>query len=221
MSNESIRVLLADDHVMFREGVKALLKTTPDIDIVGEVANGASAVAEATRLKSHVVVLDLDMPGTDGTFALRELQKSNRDVRVLILTVHAEEDRLLPLLEAGAWGFLPKAASSHDLVDAIRTVASGKVYVRPSTARMLASALVPHIVCKTMRGRFKALGEREQAVVRMVAEGYSGVEIARQLCISTKTVHAYKQRIARKLKLKLGHRAEYVRFAVEAGILAG
>ncbi len=162
-------------------------------------------------------MLDLDMPGTDGAFALREVQRLAPDVRVLILTMHGEQERLLPLLEAGARGYLTKEAASRDLVEAIRVVASGEVYVRPSAARMLAGAVVPQRAAETARGRFKTLSEREQTILRMVAQGYSGAEIARHLGISSKTVDAYKRRI--EDKLGVSHRTEYVRFAVEAGIL--
>lgn len=217
MSNETIRVLLADDHAMVREGLRLLLRTAPDITVIGEADNGVTAVAQAERLAPHIVILDLDMPGGDGMSALKELQRSAPAVRVLVLTMHSERERLLPLLEAGARGYLTKEAASRDLVEAIRVVASGEVYVRPSAARLLATALVPQRAAETARSRFGSLSEREQTVLQMVAEGYSGAEIARQLGISTKTVDAYKRRVQDKLGLE--HRTDYVRFALEAGIL--
>jgi DNA-binding NarL/FixJ family response regulator len=131
--------------------------------------------------------------------------------------MHLEQERLLPLLEAGARGYLTKAAASRDLIEAIRVVASGEVYVRPVAARILAGAVVPQITADTAKARFKMLSEREQTILRMVAQGYSGAEIARTLGISTKTVDAYKRRVEDKLGVR--HRTEYVRFAMEAGIL--
>jgi DNA-binding NarL/FixJ family response regulator len=217
VSEETIRVFLADDHEMFREGVKALLRTAPDIEVVGEADDGALAIASAQRLRPAVLVLDLNMPGTDGASALRQARQSLPFVRVLILTMHAEDEHLLPLLEAGAHGYLSKAAASRDLVEAIRVVASGEVYVRPVAARMLARAVVPHMRPESARARYRALSDREQTVLRQVSLGYSGVEIARELGLSTKTVDAYKHRIGEKLGFT--HRTEYVRFAVEAGIL--
>jgi DNA-binding NarL/FixJ family response regulator len=217
MSNETIRVLLADDHAMVREGLRLLLRSAPDIMVVGEAENGVSAVALAERLSPNIVILDLDMPGGDGMGALKEIGKTLPGVRVLILTMHAERERLLPLLEAGARGYLTKEAASRDLVEAIRVVAAGEVYVRPSAARLLATALVPQRAAETARSRFETLSEREQTVLQMVAEGYSGAEIARHLGISTKTVDAYKRRVQDKLGLE--HRTDYVRFALEAGIL--
>jgi len=137
-------------------------------------------------------------------------------VRVLVLTMHVEDGRLVPLLEAGARGFLSKEGAARDLVDAIRVVAAGEIYVRPSAARMLATAIAPKCSTDSAPDRFRVLSDREQTVVRMVAEGYSGVEIARGLGISTKTVDAYKRRV--EDKLGLAHRTHYVRFALEAGV---
>jgi DNA-binding NarL/FixJ family response regulator len=219
MSDETIRVLLADDHAMVREGLRLLLRTAPDVMVVGEAETGVATVAQAERLSPHIVILDLDMPDGDGMGALKELQKRMPQVRVLVLTMHSERARLLPLLEAGARGYLTKEAASRDLVEAIRVVASGEVYVRPTAARLLATALGPQRAADTARGRFGILSEREQTVLQMVAEGYSGAEIARQLGISTKTIDAYKRRVQDKLGLE--HRTDYVRFALQAGILGG
>jgi DNA-binding NarL/FixJ family response regulator len=177
------------------------------------------AVTNARRLSPDVVVLDLDMPNGDGMTAVRELKQSLPNVRVLILTMHSEHERLLPLLEAGARGYLTKDAASSDLIDAIRVVAAGEIYVRPAAARLLASAVIPEHAARSARGRFQALSDRERTTLRLLAEGYSGVEIARKLGISTKTVDAYKRRV--QDKLGLGHRTDYVRFALEAGILGG
>jgi two-component system response regulator NreC len=217
-SNATIRVMLVDDHAMVREGLRVLLRNAHDIAVVGEADNGVMAVAVAQRVLPDIVVLDLDMPGGPGTDALRELARVLPQVKVLILTVHAERERLLQLLEAGARGYLTKNAASRDLVEAIRVVAAGDVYVRPSAARLLAAAVVPERSSETAGSRFRALSDREQTILRMVAEGYSGAEIARHLNISSKTVDAYKRRVQEKLGLD--HRTDYVRFALEAGILA-
>ena len=214
---ERITVLLADDHTLFREGLRTLLRVAPEIEIVGEAENGERTVAAAARLAPDVVVLDLDMPGSDGAAALRGLRSSAPSTRVLVLTVFPEESWLLPTLKLGAAGYLTKDAAVRELVDAIRIVAAGEVYVRPSAARALAAAVAPRTSPASARSRFEHLSEREQATLREVANGYSGAEIARQLGVSSKTVDAYKRRI--RDKLGLSHRSEYVRFAVEAGIL--
>ena len=218
MSTDTIRVMMVDDHAMVREGLRLVLRTAPDIVVVGEAEDGDVAVALAQRLRPNVMLLDLDMPRSSGAAVLEELARTLPDVRVLILTMHAERDRLLPLLSGGARGYLTKDAASRELIEAIRVVAAGEVYVRPAAARLLATAVVPQGKAETARGRFETLSEREQTVVRLVAQGYSGAEISRQLRVSTKTVDAYKRRVQQKLGL--GHRTDYVRFAIEAEILA-
>ena len=214
---ETIRVVLVDDHTLIREGLRVLLQTATDIAVVGEAENGVAALALARRVVPDIVVLDLDMPGGDGATALAALQAELPEVRVLVLTMYAEQARLVPLLEAGARGYLTKEAASRELVEAIRVVAAGEVYVRPAVARLLAAAVVPKHTADSARTRFQKLSDREQTVLRLVAEGFSGAEIARQLGVSTKTVEAYKHRIHDKLGLQ--HRTEYVRFAIEAEIL--
>jgi DNA-binding NarL/FixJ family response regulator len=219
MSDEIIRVVLVDDHAMVREGLRLLLRAAPDIAVVGDAEDGVTALALAQRVTPDIVVLDLDMPAGNGVTALRELAQALPGVRVLILTVHAEHERLLPLLEAGARGYLTKEAAARDLVEAIRVVAAGEIYVRPSAARLLAAAIVPQRAAETAHGRFQTLSDRERTTLKLVAQGYSGAEIARQLGISSKTVDAYKRRVQEKLGLE--HRTDYVRFAIEAGILGG
>jgi two-component system response regulator NreC len=216
-SNATIRVILVDDHAMVREGLRVLLRNAHDISVVGEAEDGVAALSVAQRVIPDIVILDLDMPGGSGVDALRELGRLLPQVRVLILTMHSERERLLALLEAGARGYLTKNAASRDLVEAIRVVAAGEIYVRPSAARLLAAAVVPERTSGTAQSRFRTLSDREQTILRMVAEGYSGAEIARHLSISSKTVDAYKRRVQEKLGLD--HRTDYVRFAIEAGIL--
>jgi two-component system, NarL family, response regulator NreC len=215
MSN--IRVVLADDHAMVRSGLKAVLGSAPDIDVVGEAANGREAVQLAQRFKPDVVIMDLTMPELDGIGATKELVASNGS-RVLVLTMHAEEDYLVPLLEAGASGYLVKSAADRDLVDAVRTVARGELYVRPAAARVLARGVQKKDEHATDRARFEKLTDRERDVMRLIAEGYTAPEIGEKLFISPKTVDTYKQRINEKLGLT--HRAEYVKLALKLGILA-
>lgn len=217
IGDETIRVILVDDHTLVREGVRVLLQAAPDIAVVGEAENGDAALELARRAMPDVVLLDLDMPGRNGEAVLAELRSELPEVRVLILTMYPEQTRLVPLLTAGARGYLSKEAASRELVEAVRVVAAGEVYVRPAVARLLASAVAPRGAAVSARDRFRTLSDREATVLRLVAEGYSGAEIARQLGLSTKTVDAYKHRIHDKLGLQ--HRTEYVRFAIEAEIL--
>jgi DNA-binding NarL/FixJ family response regulator len=213
-----IRVILADDHAVVRAGLKAVLSTAKDIEVIGEAKNGNEAVALAERFKPDVVVMDLSMPDLDGTAATKQIVEKGLNSKVLVLTMHAEEDYLVPLMEAGAAGYLVKSAADRELVDAVRAIAHGDVYVRPAAARVLAKNLTKKDPEKVNRERFDKLTQREQDVLRLVAQGFSAPEIGERLYISPKTVDTYKQRIHEKLGL--AHRSDYVQFALKLGLLA-
>jgi DNA-binding NarL/FixJ family response regulator len=217
MSPATIRVILADDHAVVRAGLKAVLGAAPDIDVIGEASNGTEAVQLADTLDPDVVVMDLTMDGMDGTAATREIVSKHLRARVLVLTMHAEEDYLIPVLEAGAAGYLMKNAADRELVDAVRTVARGDMFIRPSAAKILAQGLTKKDPLDADRARFERLTDREQNVLRLTAQGYSAPEIGERLFISPKTVDTYKQRIGDKLGLT--HRAEYIAFALKLGLL--
>jgi len=221
VSEGRISVVLADDHVIVRTALKSVLqRLASEITVVGEAANGREAVQLVSRVRPDVLVMDLDMPGGDGLTATRELMDRHDAVRIIVLTMHMEEERLLPLLRAGARGYLAKNAAERDLVDAIRVVMAGDIFVRPSVARLLASSTVsPDTGAGDARERFALLSDRERTVLRMVAQGFNGPEIGDQLGITAKTVDTYKQRI--EDKLGLNHRTAYVRFAIDAGLLDG
>jgi len=217
MSGDIIRIVLADDHAVVRAGLKAVLGTARDMTVVGEASNGLEAVALAERLTPDVIIMDLSMDKMDGTAATREIVKKGLATKVLVLTMHAEEEYLVGLLEAGAAGYLVKSAADRELVDAVRTVARGELFVRPSAARVLAQGLTRKDPAKAERDRFEKLTERERDVLRLVAQGFSAPEIGERLFISPKTVDTYKQRIHEKMGLS--HRAEYVQLAVRLGLL--
>jgi DNA-binding NarL/FixJ family response regulator len=218
MSAEPIRVILADDHAVVRAGLKAVLGASPEIEVVGEASDGLEAVDLAERLDPDVVVMDLTMDRMDGATATREIVAKKLRARVLVLTMHAEEDYLIPVLEAGAAGYLVKNAADRELVDAVRTVAHGDMFIRPAAAKILAQGITKKDPLDAERARFERLTDREQNVLRLTAQGYSAPEIGEQLFISPKTVDTYKQRIGDKLGLT--HRAEYIAFALKLGLLA-
>ena len=218
MTGDLIRVVLADDHAVVRAGLKAVLSAARDIEVIGEAKTGREAVALAERFKPDVVVMDLSMPELDGTAATKEIVQKGLAARVLVLTMHAEEDYLVPLMEAGAAGYLVKSAADRELVDAVRAVAHGDVSVRPAAARVLAKNLTKKDPAQSERERFEKLTQRERDVLRLVAQGYSAPEIGERLFISPKTVDTYKQRIQEKLGL--AHRSDYVQFALKLGLLA-
>jgi two-component system, NarL family, response regulator NreC len=217
MSAATIHVILADDHAVVRAGLRAVLGAASDIDVIGEASNGAEAIQLADTLDPDVVVMDLTMDGMDGAAATREIVAKHLRARVLVLTMHAEEDYLIPVLEAGAAGYLMKNAADRELVDAVRTVARGDMFIRPSAARILAQGITKKDPLNADRARFERLTDREQNVLRLTAQGYSAPEIGERLFISPKTVDTYKQRIGDKLGLT--HRAEYIAFALKLGLL--
>ena len=218
MSQDIIRVVLADDHAIVRAGLKAVLSAAKDITVIGEASDGREAIGVVDRLHPDVVVMDLSMGGMDGMAATKELAARADAPRVLVLTMHAEEEYLVPLLEAGASGYLVKSAADRELVDAVRAVARGDLYVRPAAARVLARGIQRKDPHAEDRARFEKLTERERDVLRMTAEGYTAPEMGEKLNISPKTVDTYKQRINEKLGLS--HRADYVKLALKLGLLS-
>ena len=213
----TIRVVLVDDHAIVRTGLKAVLGADPEIDVVGEASGGHEAVALLATTAADVVVMDLSMADGDGLSATRELTNRDDGPRVLVLTMHAEEAYLEAVLEAGASGYLGKATADRDLVEAIHAVARGEIYVQPTAARVLAQGARRRDEQATDRARYERLTDRERAVMRLIAEGYTAPEIGEQLAISPKTVDTYKQRINEKLDLD--HRADYVKLALKLGLL--
>ena len=213
-----INVLLADDHAIVRAGLKAVVGIAPDIRVIGEASNGADAVAMSERLKPDVVIMDLTMPGGDGVSATKSLAALSNPPKVLVLTMHTEEEYLMPALKAGASGYLVKSAADRELVDAIRAVMRGEMYVQQNAGRVLARGLVAKDPAGEERARFDRLTDRERNVLVLVARGYSAPEIGDRLSISPKTVDTYKQRVNEKLGVT--HRADYVRIAMRLGLLA-
>ena len=212
---EPIKVLLADDHAVLRAGLRALLDAEPDLHVVGEASTGEEAVEQAAKLKPDVVVMDLSMPG-GGLEATRLIAGRPGSPKVLVLTMHAEEDYLMPVLEAGGSGFVRKTSADVDLTRAIRTVASDEVFLYPTSA----SLLLRRYKVKSSNedaDPVRHLSDRERDVLSMTAEGFSSREIGEKLFISPKTVDTYRARVMEKLELT--HRSELVRFALETGLL--
>jgi DNA-binding NarL/FixJ family response regulator len=210
--------VLVDDHAVVRAGLKAVLSTAKDIKVIGEGTNGKDAISLAQRLDPDVIVMDLSMGEMDGAEATKELKAKDTRSKILILTMHAEDTYLVPLLEAGVSGYLVKSAADRELIDAVRAVAHGDVYMQPSAARALAQRIQRKAEHADERTKFEKLTEREQNVLRYVARGFSAPEIGEKLFISPKTVDTYKQRINEKLGLT--HRSDYVDFALKIGLLA-
>ncbi len=212
---ENIKILLVDDHAMFRAGIKALIEVEARMVVVGEASSGDEAVDKVRELKPDIVVMDLAMPGSNGLEATRRISALELNTSVLVLTVHAEEEYLVPVVEAGASGYLTKTSADTDLLEAIRVVARGQVFLPPKAATLLLKRY------KAAEGDdsvgLNDLSTREQEVLALTAEGYSSREIGLKLFISPKTVDTYRSRIMDKLGLS--HRSELVRCALRVGLL--
>jgi two-component system response regulator NreC len=216
MIPDKIRVLLADDHAVLRGGLRALLSLEPDMDVVGEVSTGEEAVERVRALRPHVVVMDLAMPGMGGLEATRQITALGQGTRVLVLTSHAEEEYLLPVLEAGGGGYVRKTNADEDLIAAIRTVARDEVFLYPSATKLLLRGY-RRAEEKGEASPLEELSEREREVFTLTAEGYSSSEIGKKLFLSPKTVDTNRSR--QMQKLGLSHRSELVRFALQTGVL--
>lgn len=211
-----LRVLLADDHEMMREGLKLLVNRQTDMETVGETDNGRAAVELARELKPDVVVMDISMPKMNGLKATERLKSLCPEVKVLTLTRHADDAYLRKLLKAGASGYLLKKSASGDLVRAIRAVAAGGIYLDPAMAgRALSEALGRRAAGDVPSD--KDLSGREEEVLRLLAWGYAHKEIAARLAISVKTVEVYKTRAMEKMGMK--NRIDIVRYAILQGWL--
>lgn len=212
-----IRVIVADDHMVVRAGLKAIIGMAPDIEVVADASNGMDAVAVAARCPADVIVMDVSMDQLDGIAATREIVAGSSPVKVLVLTMHAEEKYLLAALDAGASGYLVKNAVEWELVDAIRALAYGSMYVQPTAARVLAGRIQRNAPGTEDQRLLASLSARELDVLRLVAEGFSGPLIGEKMAISAKTVDTYKQRVG--AKLGMSGRPSFVRFALRVGLL--
>lgn len=213
---ERTRILIADDHALFRAGLRALLETEDSVEVVGEAGSGEEAVTRALELRPDLVIMDLSMPGMNGLEATRRITALDIGVVILVLTVHAEEEYLVPVVEAGASGYLTKTSADRDLLEAIRTVARGEVFL-PAQATALLLKQVRDAGDTNNGPSLTELSPREREVLALTAEGFSSSEIGKKLFISPKTVDTYRARIMEKLQLN--HRSELVRFALKVGLL--
>jgi two-component system response regulator NreC len=213
----SIRVLLADDHRMMREGIRALLERQPGIRVIGEASDGREAVRLAMQLRPDVVVMDVSMPMLNGFEATRQIRRDCPDTRVLVLTVHESEEYVARLLAAGASGYIVKKAAVDDLSNAIRTVHSGEVFLYPSIAKVVIEDYVRRLREGRSVNSREVLSDREREVLQLIAEGYTSREIAEMLHLSVKTVQNHRSKIMRKLDLH--DRGELIKYAIRQGII--
>lgn len=211
-----LRIVLADDHVMMREGLKSLVNAQPDMEVVGEADNGRAVLLKARELQPDVVVMDVSMPELSGIKATERMKDCCRTAKVLVLTAYDDTGYLRQLLEAGASGYVLKKAAAEELVKAIRVVAAGGVYLDPTLAGKVVNGYVGK---KKLKGTLQGseLSAREEEVMRLVAWGYTNKEVASYLKLSVKTVETHKTNLMEKLTLN--GRSDIVRYALRRGWL--
>lgn len=214
---ERIRVLIADDHTLVREGLRALLEAHGGFEVIAEASNGREAIEHATLMRPDVVLMDIGMPEVDGLAATRRLAKINPAIRVLVLTVHDTEDYFFRVLEAGAHGFVVKDAASTELVAAVRAVHYGGVFLHPPMAKRLVEDYLQRIGSGEERAAHALLSPRERQILALIGAGHTNQEIADLLSLSVNTVQAHRSHIIDKLDLH--SRADLMRYAVRVGLL--
>jgi two-component system response regulator NreC len=210
------RIFLADDHVTVRAGLKTLLNAEPDLEVVGEAADGPTAIEGTKHYAPEVAVLDLSLPLLSGTLVARQLRQSCPETKIVALTVHEDKSYLSELLEIGAAGYVLKRAAADELISAIRQVLAGGIYIDPRLGGLLANSLLRRRA-STARSGTTALSDRESEVLRLIAQGHSNKEIAARLNLSVKTIETYKTRSMEKVGLR--SRIDIVRYASRHGWL--
>ncbi len=208
-----MKVLITDDHPIVRQGLKQLLKETFESIVVDEAANGAEALDKIKNEKYDIVLLDIAMPGMNGLEVLKEIQKFNKTLPVLIISIYPEDQYALRCLKAGASGYLTKDTASDELTLAVERILSGKKYVSPT----LADKLARHLNDGTPKLPHELLSDREDQVMRYIASGKTATEIAAELNLSVKTINTYRNRILKKMQIK--NSAELIRYAVQNQLL--
>ncbi len=211
----AIRVLMVDDHAILRDGLRSLLERQPGILVVGEASSGEEALEKVAELEPDIVLMDLAMPGMNGLEATQRLRRSHPRVRVLILTQHDDREYIAPALAAGATGYVLKRSGGREVVNAIRQVFEQGAYIEPDVAQQLVHTSLPDITSPAEAS--PSLTEREKQVLRLVVEGLSNKEIARELVISPKTASVHRTNIMSKLAVR--NSADLVRYVMQHHLL--
>jgi DNA-binding NarL/FixJ family response regulator len=213
--NGKIRVLICDDHTLFREGLKALLQNDAGIEVVGEAENGREAIEKLKQIPTDVVLMDISMPHLNGFEATQRIVQTHKHIHILILTMYDEDDLIIRCLEAGASGYVLKDAPAEQLVYAIREARKGGKYLSPSVVNKVVSQYLQTSV--RPKDTYDLLSSREREVLKMLAEGLSVKEIAYRLKLSVKTVEAHKYNLMKKLDVH--DRTELVKYAIQKKLI--
>jgi DNA-binding NarL/FixJ family response regulator len=216
--DSNVRIVLAEDHIIVRDGVKALISAYPQFEIVGEVETGLEAIRIVDELKPDLILMDLTMPRMNGMEAISEIKSCSPETKVLILTVHKIEEYVRASLQAGADGYLLKKSSQEELINAIRHVISGEPYLDPGISSKIITGYLTGKSTGVNESRWSMLTKREREVLKLIAEGYKNSEIAQHLCISVHTVETHRDNLMKKLDLH--NTAALTAFAINRGLVS-
>jgi two-component system response regulator NreC len=214
---KKVRLLVADDHKIFRQGIKKLLEEEPDLQVVGESADGRETVKKATELKPDVILMDIAMANLNGLEATKQIKKVLPETKVIMLTMHKNEEYVLQSFQAGASGYILKEGAVEELVSAIRSIHQDKSFLSPTVSKTLVDAYLRKMETGKTETPFDLLTDREREVLQLIAEGYTNREVAKQLFISVKTVEAHRAHIMQKLNIH--DIAKLVKYAIQKGLV--
>ena len=212
-----IRVLIADDHVIVREGIRALLEAQPNIEVVGEATNGEEAVSKAKEVQPDIVLMDITMPVMDGLDATYLIKEQHPEIKILVLTMHESDQFFFKLLDAGASGYFIKGGSSSELIWALRAVSKGEVFLYPTMAKKLLSDYLQRVKTGNHQESYDALTNREREVLKLIAVGHTNQEVAELLVLSISTVETHRSHIMSKLGLR--RPVELFKYALQRGFV--
>jgi DNA-binding NarL/FixJ family response regulator len=212
------RIVIAEDHTILREGLRSLLSSSPDLEIVGEAGDGREAIRCVEKLKPDLILTDLSMPRMNGMEAISEIKKQSPKTKILVLTVHKTEEYILATLQAGADGYLLKDSTHAELLMAVKHVLSGKHYISPGISDKVLEGYLEGKKTLKKQTSWETLTHREREILKLIAEGYRNKEIAEELCISVKTVEKHRSNLMEKLNL---HNVQaLMALAIEKGLVS-
>ncbi len=220
VASAKITVLLADDHTILRQGIRTLLETQPDMEVVGEATNGREAVELARQLRPLVILMDISMPLLNGLEATRLIKKELPAIQVVVLTMHENEEYLVNILQAGATGYVLKQAADRELIEAVRIASRGDTYLYPRIARLLVTDYLRRVesgVPDERDAAYDTLTQREREILKLIAEGHTNKEIAELLVLSVKTVENHRYSLMNKLNAH--DRGELIKYAIRVGLI--
>ena len=214
---KKVRLLIADDHKIFRQGIKKLLEEEPDLQVVGEAADGRDTVKKATELKPDIILMDIAMANLNGLEATKQIKKVLPESKIIMLTMHKNEEYVLQSFQAGASGYILKEGAVEELVSAIRSIHQDKSFLSPTVSKTLVDAYLRKMETGKTETPFDLLTDREREVLQLIAEGFTNREVAKQLFISVKTVEAHRAHIMQKLNIH--DIAKLVKYAIQKGLV--